>query len=198
MRQSVRRTSVSYATECVIVPVYVPATAEPGTLMVTVGFHEAELCPTRTDAENAVRDTLRSCALADVACPGVKVPTPEVAVEVPDQYVAWAFPMVSFAVPPPVVKSVDDTDAVHDPSRVPRPSVTETPPSWADTVPAPVEPVPRSFDAGALIESDPAARANVVVVPAACAGSAAANRLTVTAASTRVRLDIGPPRLGSE
>jgi hypothetical protein len=69
----------------VIVPVYVPATAELGTLTVTVGSHDAESFPTIADAENAVREAFRSWSFADVSCPGVKVAVPDVALAGPDQ-----------------------------------------------------------------------------------------------------------------
>jgi hypothetical protein len=59
MRRGRRR---SYATECVTVPLYVPATAAAGTFTVNVGFHDTELFPTIVAAEYAVRDALRACA----------------------------------------------------------------------------------------------------------------------------------------
>ncbi len=51
-----------YATECVTVPVYVPATAAAGTLTISVGFQVAELFPTIVAAPYAVRETLNACA----------------------------------------------------------------------------------------------------------------------------------------
>jgi hypothetical protein len=57
----------SYATEWVIVPLYVPATAAAGTFTVSVGFHVAELFPTIAAAEYAVREALRAWAFPDVA-----------------------------------------------------------------------------------------------------------------------------------
>jgi hypothetical protein len=58
------------------------------------------------DAESqreAVRGTLSGCARRAVSWPGVKTPTPVVAVAGPDQYDTSAFGIVSAGVPPPVV-----------------------------------------------------------------------------------------------
>src|SRR5689334_12808338 len=78
--------------------------------------------------------------------------------------------IVSAAVPPPVVKSVVETLAVHAATSAPRVSVTVTEPSWAEVVNAPVATEPRLPLAGALIERVPAVKVKVVVVAAAWAG----------------------------
>src|SRR5918996_4170458 len=78
--------------------------------------------------------------------------------------------MVSSAVAVPVVKSVDDTLAVHVPSSVPRLSVTDVDPSCAEVVAVPVPTDPSDALAGALMLSAPAVNVKVVVVSAANAG----------------------------
>src|SRR5919201_3231261 len=81
--------------------------------------------------------------------------------------------MVSLAVPPPVVKSLDDAVAVHDDSSPPRRSLTDTVPSCPVNAELPVEPEPRLTLAGAVMLRLPPVSVNVVVVSAACAAGIA-------------------------
>lgn len=75
-----------YATDVVIVPVYVPATAAVGMATFTAGFHEAlVMCPFPALDVNAVTDELNDCAAAAVGWPGVRVAVPLDAVVGPDQ-----------------------------------------------------------------------------------------------------------------
>lgn len=54
------RRRTDQATWCVMVPVYVPATAAAGMLTLTSGFQVAKLLPTPAVSEYAVRDVPRS------------------------------------------------------------------------------------------------------------------------------------------
>ncbi len=119
-----------------IVPEYVPITADDGIAIEIVGFHVTELSPTPPPIENAVRGTSSVRACCAVACPGANAPTPAIAVAGPDQYDTADRLIVSRAVAPPVVKSVEVTVAVHVAFTAPRVSCTITPPRWASSVPA--------------------------------------------------------------
>jgi hypothetical protein len=107
--------------------------------------------------------------------------------------------MVSLDVAPPVVKSVELTEPVHDPSSAPRASVTLVVPSCEETVALPVAALPNALDAGAEIESAPPVRVNVVVVSAAPAGVARPTKAAVAIvavaaiAATVERIFIVPP-----
>src|SRR6202035_4442346 len=99
--------------------------------------------------------------------------------------------MVSAAVAPPVVKSVDDTGASHAAANRARVSVTVTVPSAAVTDPDGAA-APSAADTGAVINSGPLGTTNVVSVPdvtgnvtmvSACAAVAAA--ATASAAAAR-------------
>ena len=89
------------------------------------GFHVQELLPTPSVSVKAVRGALSDCARRAVSWPGVKTPMPVVAVAGPDQYDTSAFGIVSAGVPPPVVKSVEDTVVVQVAVSAPRRSVTQ-------------------------------------------------------------------------
>jgi hypothetical protein len=119
------------------------------------GFHVAEFLPTPSVSVNAVRGVVRDCARMAVSCPGVKVPVPVVAVAGPDQYETLLLVIVSGAVPPPVVKSVEDTVVVHVAVSALRASVTVTGPICPVIDPA-AAPLPRFTDAGTVIDRAPA------------------------------------------
>jgi hypothetical protein len=95
------------------------------------------------------------CGEVDRLVVGVRVNVAEPVVETKPliRYRTSVTGMVSDAVPRPVVKSVEETVAVH-PVRPSRSSVTWTTPSPAPEVP-PGAAAPRSALAGALIESTP-------------------------------------------
>src|ERR1700735_3268939 len=137
------------ATECVIVALYAPPTAPPGTDTWITGFHAAELSPS-----TFVAATTACAALArTVAGVGVKVAEPVVEVKPLIRYWTSWTGMVSAAVPIPVVKSVAEVVAVH-PATPARASVTWTMPRLAlAVVPGAAE--PRLALPGAVIESTP-------------------------------------------
>jgi len=118
--------------------------------------------------------------------PGVNAPVPVVAEAAPELYAIEAFATVSFALAPPVVKVVDETDEVQVATSAPRVSVTVTAPSWPETDELPVATLPRFAEAGTLTLSDPAAIVNVVDVSP---GAAAAGP-TATASTTSVAMAI--------
>lgn len=187
-----RTSAPSHATECVIVPVYVPETALLGMVMMSVGFHRAVFLPAPV-WEKAVRAVFSVTALAAVGCPGVKVPAPTVEVAGPDQYFTLPLPIVN----PVVVKPDELTVAVHGPALgAPRSSVTVMVPIVPVTVP-PVLPEPRNAVVGTAMESTPGAAG-------ARRGAGLAGG-TVALAATEDLLDlelsggaavVGPPALG--
>jgi hypothetical protein len=80
----------------------------------------------------------------------VKTPIPVVAVAGPDQYDTAAFGIVSARVPPPVLKSVEDTVVVHVAVSAPRRSVTVTGPI-CPVSDVPAAPLPRFTEAGTVM-----------------------------------------------
>jgi hypothetical protein len=162
--------------------VYVPATAAAGSVTTMVGFHVAESSPVPAVSVNAVRETLRLCAAGAVACPGVKVPSPVVAVAAPDQYDTSVVGTVSAAVPPPVLKLVEVTDAVHAAVSRARLSVTCTAPNCPE-IEVPGVPLPRLAVPGTVIPRDPPETMNVVVVSP---GAAYAGAVTTAVIKTAV------------
>src|ERR1700716_4345858 len=87
--------------------------------------------------------------------------------------------MVSAAVWPPVVKCDAVTELVHPPDSRPRPSLTETVPSWPLTVLAETETDPRlTVVPGTVMLIDPPVRVKVVVVVPEVAALARPGRAT--------------------
>ncbi|MEU9047607.1 hypothetical protein AB0D63_39110, partial [Kitasatospora sp. NPDC048343] len=82
-------------------------------------------------------------------------------VAAPDQYETFEVVIVSADVPPPVVKLVADTVAVHVLVASPRPSETVTEPRAALRVP-PGAALPRPAVAGTLIDSVPVVGMTVI------------------------------------
>ena len=143
--------------------------------MIKVGFHETDMDNRSPVPEKAVRVTVRSTALASVGWPGTAV-TPLDAVAGPDQYLMDDFPIVSFAPPAPVLKTVADTVAVNEGATRPL-AVTLTVPNCADSREEPMGAVPRLADAGALMDT------------AAPAGTATASKAKPAVAQARPALN---------
>jgi hypothetical protein len=89
--------------------------------------------------------------------------------------------MVSAAVPPPVVNFDDKAVLVQLPVSRPRPSETETVPSWPVTELAATDTEPRlTVVPGTVMLSDPPVRVKVVVVVPVVAAPATPGRATST------------------
>ena len=125
-------------------------------MAMSVGSHVAWLMPLPPASVKQVREVVRSCAAAELLCPGVKVPVPVVVVDGPDQYLRFARGTVF----PALVKVVDDTEAVHDALVLPRLSTTCTEPS-APLIVLPSAPLPRFAVLGNVIDSEPPLTARV-------------------------------------
>jgi hypothetical protein len=115
----------------------------------SVGAQPVTEVPTDLPAENAVTVLDSGTRCAAVGWPGLRTPPPDVTVAVPDQCAMLPFAMVSAAEPPPVVKFVADTVAVH-PATPGRQSVTVTVPIEALIVP-PGTALPRLAVSGTVI-----------------------------------------------
>src|SRR6266480_1931887 len=165
-RASLTWSSTDQRTECMIVPVYVPATCEPNSVIATVGFQDVELLPTPAHVPATPG------AMSDVAPTGTNAPVP-VELPTPVVYATLALATVSLAVAVPVVKSVDDTLADHCATSAARVSFTVVDPSVPDTRVLPVEKLPRLALEGTLMASVPLVRSNVVLVSPGPAQAAA-------------------------
>ncbi|MEU9048553.1 MULTISPECIES: hypothetical protein, partial [unclassified Kitasatospora] len=89
-------------------------------MITTVGAQLVELFPLPVEVK-AVLELLSDCAAEALLSPGVAVTVPFVFVAAPDQYETFMVVIVSADVPPPVVKLVADTVAVHVLVASPRP-----------------------------------------------------------------------------
>jgi hypothetical protein len=121
------------------------------------GFHEAVLLPTPL-----VPVTTGAGVLARVIGVPVAVMVPVVVME-PGSYPTSVAGMVSAGVPPPVVQSVEEAVAVHEAVSKARSSVTATAPR-APLMVVPGAPLPRSEEAGAVMDKAPEVTEKVTVV----------------------------------